>query len=167
MAIELHKHVVPNFEVSSAIARRIAVIGTRSLIADDEHFGIGTARSGLARNPPVVLFRQEENVLFEYSALFPYFRAHLVARGVLVARKNGNGEFFHGYAEVFGRSQKFIAPFDCLFVKIIAERPVAEHFKKRAVRRVAYLVDIAGTNAFLNVGKTLARRVLFAEQVRH
>ena len=50
-------------------------------------------------------------------------------------------------------------------VEIIAERPVAEHFKKGTMAFVAHVVDIARTYALLHVGEALARGVLFTQKI--
>ena len=137
------------------------------LSAVDKHFRIRSARSGFTGNPPVVFFGQEENFLFRDSALFPGFKARDISRRVVVARKNGHRKIFYGNIEVIFSRQKFIAPRDCFFVEVIAQRPVAEHFEKRKVRKVAYFVYISRANALLNVRQPRPRRVLFAEQVRN
>ena len=52
-------------------------------------------------------------------------------------------------------------------LKVIAKAPVAKHFKKCAVARVAHLVNIAGAQALLHVRKALARGMLLPHKVRH
>ena len=56
---------------------------------------------------------------------------------------------------------------DGIFFEIIAEREVAEHFKKSMMtRRAAYVFNIAGTNTFLACGYTRTRRYQFTRKKR-
>ena len=52
-------------------------------------------------------------------------------------------------------------------LKIIAKAPVAKHFKKGAVARVAHLVNIAGAQTLLHVRKALARGMLLSHKIGH
>lgn len=63
--------------------------------------------------------------------------------------------------------QKVVRAGNCVFLEVVTERPSAQHFKKRAVRRIADFFDIARADADLHVGQTVARRVFFAEKVRY
>ena len=63
-----------------------------------------------------------------------------------------------------GTGQKFKAPFDGIFLKIIAQTPVTEHLEEGQVRVVADFVNIARANAFLEVGQARAVGVFFAHQ---
>ena len=78
-----------------------------------------------------------------------------------IAGEHGEGKAFNGDVEPLFSGQKFKAVADGGFLEVIAEGPVAEHFKKRAVRGVADLVNIACAYAFLHIGQPLALGVLF------
>ena len=90
-----------------------------------------------------------------------------VAGSVFVTGKAGEIELVLVDAEPFLARQKLKAPCNRFFLEIVAERPVSEHFKEREVRRIADLVYVAGSDAFLNVRQSRARGVLFTHQVRH
>ena len=162
----LHKDVVADFDVLAAVARGRTFVGAFGFSRVDEHFGVGTARTGNAGGPPpVVFFRKEENAVFGDAHLFPEFRAFVVAGAVFVALENGNREFV--FVEFKMIQQEVVRAGNCIFLKVITERPSAQHFKKRAVRRIADFFDIARADADLHVGQTVARGVFFAEKVRY
>jgi len=85
---------------------------------------------------------------------------HGIARGVLVAFKAGKIQQVRVDAEPVLASQEFPGKRNRFLFKVVAQRPVAEHLEKRAVRRVAYFVDIASPDAFLHVNQTRSLRVL-------
>ena len=95
----------------------------------------------------------------------PDIGGFIVARAGFVAGKNADGQPFERYAQNFG--QKVKRPAYRLFFEIVAQRPVAEHFKESAMRRVAHFLYIARANAYLHVGKSCASRVLFAQKIRN
>ena len=102
--IELHKHVVPDFEIFAAIASGRTMLAAFGLTVVYKHFGIGTARTGNAcGSPPVVFLWKEENVIASDSRLFPQFRSFGVAGAVVVAGKHRHGKARRIYSEIFGR----------------------------------------------------------------
>lgn len=48
---------------------------------------------------------------------------------------------------------------DRLLFEVVAEGPVAEHFKKCQVACIADFIDITRANAFLDIGKANSRRM--------
>ena len=89
----------------------------------------------------------------------------LVEGHVFVSGEDGDGQHVHGDIEIFLPGEELEAEADGLFLEIIAQRPVAQHFKEGAVACVADLVYIACADAFLHVGKAVPRGMLCAEQV--
>ena len=166
----LHEHVVPDLQVASAVAGGRAVRAAGLLVGDDEHLRVRAAGAGLARRaPPVVRARQEEDVVVLYAIFAPVVRGLVVAgdAAFLVAREHREGELVRVEPEPLLARQEFPGPGDRFLLEVIAQRPVAQHFKEGQVRGVAHLVDVAGADALLHVAKAIARRMLLAHQVRH
>ena len=162
--VVFHKDVVPDFDILAAVASGGAGLGAGGNVADDKYFGVGSARSGDAGgSPPVVLFGQIENTVACDAVRSPAVGAELVARCVLVAGKDRYRNPSGVDAQDLG--QEAIGEVDAFLFEVIAERPVAEHLEEGAVRGVADVVDIAGTDALLDVGKAGALGVLGAEQI--
>ena len=166
--IVLHKYVVPNLQIFAAIARRIALVAAVRNVGYVEHFAVRSARTGnTCRSPPVILLRKIEYTTLIYSALFPEFCALIVSRTVFVSCENRNGKMLGIYAEILLIGKELITPSYLLLFKVVAERPVSEHFEECAVACVADFVYISRTNALLNVRQPVACRVLSSEKIRN
>ncbi len=63
--------------------------------------------------------------------------------------------------------QKLPAPGNAVIFVIIAQAPVAQHFKHGQMRVVADFINVGGAQNFLEVGQALAARVNFTQQIRH
>ena len=164
----LHEHVVPDFQEAAAGAGRRAVRAARRLILDDKHLGIRAARAGLARRaPPVMLAREEVDVLLLHAVLHPVVGGFVVARDIAFALKHGERKLVLVETEVLRAGQELPAPSDHFLFEIVAQRPVAQHLEERQVGRVAHLVDIARADALLHVGQARAGRMLAAQQIRN
>ena len=165
--IETHKDVVPNFEESAAVTVGIAARPAFGL-SDDKHLGIGAAGPREARGPPPIVFAGHKIDIFLFDArLFPKPRGLVVAGQRIVTAEHRHGQPVGGDTEIFLARQKLVAPGDHFLFEIISQRPVAQHFEKGAVALVAHVVDIARADAFLHVGETVARRVLFPQKIGH
>jgi hypothetical protein len=90
-----------------------------------------------------------------------------IARSVLVALKAGEIQSVLVYAKPLFARKQFVAPLDGFMLKVVAEAPVAEHFKECAVAGIANLVYIAGAQALLYVCKAAARGMLLAHKIGH
>ena len=166
--VELHEHVVPDFEVFAAGTRGRAIRRAGYLAGIVEHFGIRAAGACLAGGaPPVVPLGQIVNVGRVNAHIHPAVVRYGIARGVMIALEAGEIQLVLGDAEPLFIREEFPRERDGFVLEIIAERPVAQHFEERAMRSVAHFVDIAGANAFLHVGNAFARGVLFTHQIRH
>ena len=90
-----------------------------------------------------------------------------IARRVLIPFEAGKGKLFLRDAEPLLACEKFPRVRDRFFFKVISQGPVAQHFKKRAVRSVPDLVDITGAHALLDIGKPSSFRMLLTHQIRN
>ena len=161
--VVFHEHVVPDFEIFTAVAARIAHCRTRCLAGIVKNFSIRAAGAGLAgRAPPVICFGQINDVVRIYALAHPTIMRDRIAGCMLIALKAGEIQQRRVYAKPACAGQKFPRISDGFLLKIIAERPVAEHLEKRTVRSIADLVDISGADALLHVYKTLSFGVLFS-----
>jgi len=166
--VVLHEHVVPDFQIPPAGAGGRAIRPAGLAVGNHEHLAVRPTGAGQARRaPPVVLFGQVENALGGHAAAAPQRRALLIAGAIRIAREHGKREALLGQAKVFGAGQKLPAPRDHLFFEVVAQRPVAQHLKKREMAEIAHIVDIASAHALLNIGKPGAGRVFRAHQVGH
>ena len=128
LAVVAFKHDVPNFHKAPAVTRNVAMrifaaVGAEIVI----DFGARTARAGGAHRPEVIGFVQFKNA-FGRHVFQPRFVRFGVARGN-AAFVNADVEFVGRHTQHFG--QVFPGPINGFFFKIIAERKVAQHFKKR------------------------------------
>ena len=101
------------------------------------------------------------------AAAAPQVGAFLVPGAVLIARKHGESQPILGQTQILFAGQKFPTPRDHFLLEIIAQRPVAQHFKESQVAEIAHVLDIAGADALLHVGQAGARRMLLAHQIGH
>ena len=97
----------------------------------------------------------------------PHLISFSIKGRIFVAGKNGKGQIFQRNIEIFGTGQKIKAHINGFFFEIVAQTPVAEHFKKGQMHGIAHIVDIAGTHTLLHVGQTIAGGVFGALQKRH
>ena len=164
--VVLHEHVVPDFKVFAAFTAGLAVGpagGTPGIIED---LRIGAAGAGLpGRSPPVVLLWQVDDVRWVHAHFHPAVVRHRIPWRIPVACKAGEVEPIRVDAEPALIREKLPRKRNGFLLKIIAERPVAEHFEERAVRRIAHLVDVACAQALLHVHQAHAFGVLFPHQI--
>ena len=97
----------------------------------------------------------------------PQIVGQIVERRVIVSGENCDCKLADRNVQPFRAGQKFKTELNGLFLKIIAERPVAEHFEKGQVNRIADFLDITGTDAFLHIDQTAAQRMFLALEKRH
>ena len=112
--------------------------------------------------PEVVLLAETENALGRNAdILVPNLKCFLV---VLI---NGRIQAVWVDTNPLRAGQKFPAPRDRFLFEVITKREVAQHFKERTVARsLADVFDIARSDAFLASRYAMARRLLFASEVR-
>ena len=122
------------------------------------NFRTGTARTGITHFPEVIMFVTINNMIFRQE-LFPVTGSFVVARQTF-----GRASFEYGCIQTFRVQlqdihQIFPCPSDGLFLEIITERPVSQHFEHRVVIGiVSYLFQVvmftAYTKTFLRVRDT-------------
>ena len=113
-------------------------------------FRAGTA--GAAADFPEVVF-QTDNTLVRntYNVVPDLIR-------LIIGGMNGNIQLIPGQFQLFG--QKFPAPGNNLFLEVIAERKVSQHFKIGMVAcRTSHVFNIAGAHTLLACGHTGRRRL--------
>ena len=125
--VELGEDVVPDFHVTVAVAARLTVILAAAVLdaAVEVNFGAGTAGAGTVF-PEVVSLTEADDVFFR--------NADLVAPDIecfVVFFIDGRPQQVSGNFHRFG--QEFPCPRNSLFLEIVAEGEVAEHFKERTV----------------------------------
>ncbi len=114
-----HKYIVPNFDIFSATTRWIAIFRTFWFACVIKHFGVWSARSLFAGNPPVIVFSEKINSFFWNTCFFPAFIRYFVTWCIIVTRKTGDRQFIRRNSQFFG--QKFITHRDGLFFKIVSQ----------------------------------------------
>lgn len=114
-----------------------------------------------------MFLRQIEQVVILHAAAAPEIGGFLVAGAVLVALKDGERQLVGVKTEVFFARQELPAPRNHFLLEIVAQRPVAQHFKEGQVAGVAHVVNITRADALLHVGQARASGVGRTHQVRH
>ncbi|MPM48640.1 hypothetical protein SDC9_95366 [bioreactor metagenome] len=147
-----HKDVVPDFQILAAVAAGFAVRAAGRFAGIVEDLRIRSAGAGQPGGaPPVVFLRQVYDVAGRNAVGNPAVMRNGIARGVLVAFEAGEIQQVRVNAEPFLAGEELPGERDGFLFKVIAQRPVAEHLKERAVRRIADLIDIASADALLHV----------------
>ncbi len=164
--VVLHENVVPDFD--PALVGGVKDRGRLAAAGPVEHLGVRAAGAGLAGGaPPVVFFAKLGDAFGGDAERIPELPREVVKGGVLVAREDRHRQHFERDIEVVRPGQEFEAEADRVFLEVVAERPVAEHFKKGQMHRVADFVDIAGADALLAVGQPGAEGMRRALEIRH
>ena len=154
VAVELHKHQVPDFDEAAArVIGELLVLTARlggfhaQVVMD---FRTGAARAGLAHLPEVVLFVEPEDAAFGDAG-------HLLPQlfGLVVLAEDGDVEFLFGEAVLL--DDQVPGELDGVGFEIIAERKVSQHFEEGVVAAgVADVFEVvvfaSGAHAFLRAG---------------
>ena len=164
--IVLHEDVIPNFNVLTATATRRTRLAARFLTRINEHFGIRTARTrGACRPPPVIFATLRVDVIFRNTLFLPVSNRLIITRNITLALKNRHRKLRRIKAKMLRQELK--APSNRFLLKIVAQRPVAEHFKEGQVCAITHRLNIARTNALLHIRQTRTSRMLFTQEIRH
>ncbi len=146
--LELHEDEVPDFDKSVAIGIRAARRTARDALAVvEENLGAGAARSCIAHAPEIIVGGNADDSVFGKAC---YSLPEIV--GFVVVMVNGDEKPPRIEVEPLG--DEVPGAFDGQFLKVIAEREIAEHLKERMVpRRIAHVIQIvmlaARADAFL------------------
>jgi len=160
VAVELHEHVVPDFDVAIAIFFRRARQAARNMRAVIvENFSTRAARAGVAHGPEVVRCVLGALVVANADYALSGETDFLVPdiEGFVVFGVDRHPELFFGQIEPLRRGQKFPGKEDRVALEVIAKAEIAQHFKEGVVTRgIADVFQIvvlaAGTNALLAGG---------------
>ena len=131
-AVELHEDQIPDFQIAVAVALADTAVRTaghvRALINVD--FGAGAAGTGITHGPEIVLLSEAEDAFGRHPG-------HLLPQltGLVVVAENGDEELRLVEAELHGHEIPGQA--DGVFLEIITEGKVAEHFEKGVMARRA------------------------------
>ena len=170
MHLELHEHVVPDFDEAVAIfvgAAGGATGNVGAVVVED--FAARAAGAGVGHHPEVVAL-----VL---AALVVADADHALGRqaddlrpdaiGLVIFVVDGGQQFFSRQAIDLG--QQLPAPLDAFFLEVIAKAPVAQHLEEGVVARgVAHVFQVvvlaAGAQAGLHAGRTHVGTLVGAEK---
>ncbi|MNM92942.1 hypothetical protein D3C81_1052950 [compost metagenome] len=170
LAIELHEHQVPDFDEAVAIfIRRTRGTTGNVVTVVEEDFGARAARTGVSHLPEVV--RGVRRTLVVADAHDAAFRD---ANHVAPQREGFVIVVVHGDQQAVGRQlphlgQQLPGPGNGVLLEVIAEGPVAQHFKKGVVARgvtdlIKVVVLAAGTQAALDVGSAHVAALLRTQE---
>ena len=170
LAIELHEHVVPDFDVAVAVgfrASRGAAPDVGAMVVED--FRARAARAGFGHLPEVVGGIGRALVVADAHDALGRQANDLGPDvvGLVVGLVDGGPQLL-GRQLVFLR-QQLPRPHECVALEVVAERPVAEHFEERVVaRRIADVFQVvvlaAGAQAALHGGRTHVRALVGTEE---
>jgi len=168
--VELHEHVVPDFDEAIAVFIRAARRTTRNVRAVIvENFRAWAARASVRHHPEVVGFVAPTFVIADANHAFrrqtDFLGPDVV--GFLIFEINSRQQLLARQAINLG--QQFPRPFQRIALEVIAEAPVAQHFKKCVVTcGVADVFQIvvfaAGAQAGLHRSGACIRTFVFAQK---
>jgi len=170
LAVELHEHQVPDFDVAVAIlvGRAGGTTGHAGAVVV-ENLRAGAAGTGIGHLPEIVrCVRRALVVTDAHDARGRH--ADLLAPdrvGLVVVVIDGHPQAFRRQAE-FLREQ-FPGPGNGLLLEVVAKRPVAQHLEEGVVARgVADLIEVvvlaAGAQAALHISGARVAGLLAAEE---
>ncbi len=164
VAVELHEHEIPDFQIPVTFAPHLAfrLAASIALPPIDEDFRTGAAGAGVSHGPEIVFFAEPDNALCGNADVpVPEIVGFVIVQ-------------IHGCIEFVGRQtvavgQEIPSEFDGFFLEIIPERKIAEHFKKRVVPgRIADIFQIvvlaASPDAFLGSHGTVIGPLFLSEK---
>ena len=161
LLVELHENEVPDFDEPVAILVRAAGRASGNAFAMIvEDFRAGPARAGIAHGPEIVRRADPDDPgIVEAGDLFPQ-RCGFIVFGI-----DRDEQLFRIEREFL--CAQLPAEFDGLFLEIVAEGEIPQHFKEGMVAgRVADIVEVivlaAGADTFLRRGGARGRRGLGA-----
>mmetsp|Transcript_6447 Transcript_6447/g.19110 ORF Transcript_6447/g.19110 Transcript_6447/m.19110 type:complete len:1096 (+) Transcript_6447:257-3544(+) len=172
LAVELDENEVPDLEH----VRVVHVDETRGVAPADAvvvDLGAGPAGARVAHLPKVVLHAEWQHAVLGH-VLAPHGLGLEVRLQALRRVALEVGEVEAVRVDAVGSGEQLPRPVDGLLLEVVAEGPVAQHFKKGVVVHVlAHVVEVvvlaARTDALLRVGRALelghvGRRVRLAEE---
>ena len=170
LAVELHEHVVPNFDVAVAVlVRRTGRPAGDVLAVVVEDLGAGTARAGIGHLPEIVgsvrcalvVADADDALGRQTDVLVPDVEGFVI--GVV------DGDQQPVFRQLPDAGQQFPGVGDGVLLEIVAETEVAQHLEEGVVARgVADLVEVvvlaAGAHAALRTDRPGVAAFLGAEE---
>ena len=158
IAVELDEHIVPDLDaaVRTLVDERFSRLVWREIDVD---FCAGTAGAGVAHFPKIVFLVPQVDVFFwDVGGLGPNFSGLGIGSQIVVGVALKNGGVQAGGIEAPDLGEELPGPADGFFLEVVAEGPVAQHFKESVVVGVfADIVEIvvfaAGTDTFLGIDR--------------
>ena len=162
----LHENVVPDFDPAlvGGIEDFRRGLGTGPV----EDLGVRTAGTGFAgRTPPVVFLGQFCDTFFADAVLAPFVEGFFVEGSIFITGKDSECQTVQRDVQPAFVGQEVEAVADGFHFEVVAQRPVAQHFKEGQMHRISHFLNVAGPDTFLVVGQTGAEGMFFTEEVRH
>ena len=154
-ALELHEHVVPDFD-----------FGIRARAAHEVDLGAAAARSRVAHLPEVVLRAEFQNPVRRHAELAPDVERLVVARNTVLALEDRDHQLVGRHLPDVGQQRP--RQRQGLLLEVVAEREVAQHFEERMVAKrrpdVVEVVVLAADAHHLLCRRGAPVRALFAAQ---
>ena len=167
VTVKLSKDIVPYFHETIAVAAHFAVRTAAAVTFASVIINLGTRSAGTcAMLPEIIAFPR---LRIAVKPCNPFCRnADLVLpdpKRLFVFSVNGRIQSVFFQSQDF--RQKFPRPGDRLTFKVISKRKVPKHFKKSQMpRRLAYIFNVSGTDAFLAGRHPASRRDLLSGKIR-
>ena len=162
----LHENVVPDLD--PALVGGIEDFRRGQGTGPVEDLSVRTAGTGFAgRTPPVVFLGQFGNAFFADAVLAPFVEGFFVKGRIFVTGKDGECQTVQRDVQPAFVGQEVKAVPDGFHLEVVAQRPVAQHFKEGQVHRIAHFLDVTGPDTLLVVGQTGAERMFFTEEIGH
>ena len=171
LAVELHEHDVPDFDnlrvvlVHQFVARLLGLFFRRAAV--EVNFRARSAGAGVAHFPEVVVFVAVDDMVGR-QVLGPNLGRFVVASQPFFFRTFKHGGIEVGRVQLQHVDEVLPCHVDGPFLEVVAEAPVAEHFKHGVVIRVvSHLFQIvmftADTQALLRVRPSARLRVALSQ----
>ena len=146
LAVVLHEHHVPDFDVAVTVFFRATgrtTIHIRTVVVKD--FGTGTTGTGIAHLPEVVrcvwgalvVANPHDSICRNTNFLIPDIK------GFVVGRVNGDPQFFLWQLQPVVAGQEGPGKIDGFTLEVVAKAKVTQHFEKGMVARcIAYVLKV-------------------------
>ena len=160
--VELHEHVVPDFDEAVTIFfRRTGRAAPDVVAVVEEDLGAGAARAGIAHRPEVVGRVGRALVVADAHDLLGRHTDFLVpdVEGFVIGGVHRDHQLVLRQAQPLRRGQELPGVMDGITLEVIAEAEVAQHFEEGVVTGgvtdvVQVIVLATGTHALLAGGGT-------------
>src|SRR5690554_1145561 len=161
-AVELHEHVVPDFDVTVTVFfRRTGQSAPDMLAVVKENFGAGAARAGIAHGPEIVRGVGRTAIVSNADNALRWHTGNIAPdlEGFVVGVVNGDPELVLGRVQPLLAGEELPGIGNGIALEIVAKTEIAQHFKKGMVAGgvtdvFKVVVLAAGAHALLAAGGT-------------